>query len=1471
MAAAIVVISAIQAFAQPPYYNTSTTGGGQAFPLNSGTNRVQWIYGPNAFRDSGSTGVFCPSGEIDTIYLKTMAVLSSPSTYTDFTIRMAQNMGTDTSWMDSVWNGGSTHFYESSYAISTVSGNWIVIPLQTPFRYDSSRSLMVDVAVSSGTGIVLESVSGSANERRYGTFSGSKATGIGAGSQRLGVSVAPIPRVNLKLIAAGPSNSNMEIPATVFCEGMSLVAASVQNTGLDRVDSFDINYSIDDTLRVVFKVRDSILPGPMNGWIDSIGTENFVYGQPRNFKAWISGPGGSVLDSIPEDDTIRMIVHPSMNGKYTIGASGTDFTSISAALNDLNAYGICGPVEFEIDSGTYTERLVIDQVKGVSSTNRIRIYGKNLEHSVLRYDSDDSTADWQTVLILNTDYVELSDLTVQVLDSSYGVGVHVVASNYVNLHDLKINVPVNQAEIHLFGICGSGDATDGISAGNSGDYNTFRNIDITGGYYGLRYTGSATNNLARSISVDNVTSTDYYRWGIYMTMVENARIRNNTLNSQLNADVCGMRLEALHNFDCRSNSIFSMYEGLFVSFNNFYFHNGSRTSTIANNMVTTTGTWFPTFYNRSGKHTNIYHNSFLGHGQWGTEIRDVDSCDIINNIFASQGQSVLMNIWDSSTFDSVNYRLDHNVYHCPGSAQPIRYDTSNYTSISAWFSADSSLNRNSFIQDPEYVDSTDLHLKAVSPPRGVYAGIFIDFDGLLRCMNAPTIGADEIIQGSFPDSSMATYICTGDTLRVDLHPPRGLSGYPYDSLWSMDSWRMQSTNGLSPINFTFIPADSTHDGYFRMIPDPSEAGTDWELTCYLRDSTDNGCYESFGRYIKVEAAAEALFLLSDTGLCFGDTLKIRNAGSNVATVGYTHDMGNGIQLNGLEQDYVYPSPGVYTLKQYAYSKTCSDSSSTQIQVGGADGAELDSASSQSFSIRNGTMTDPDVICAEGGSVYVYMHPDGFGNDTYGTNWEVVEASLNPVGGAANSSAISIQYPNSSNSLRITISDTGQMAGDTLLFTVRIGSKANHECEVRMDRYIVIGDGPSVKFSPNDACEENIVEFKNETVITGSGYQYDWTFGDGNTSMEKDPSNRYIDTGTYQVTLRVRDEFHCWGEGNAHISVHPLPVVSFTDSGLCSADPWAFTNLSSISGVIDSYSWNFGDGNSSSQESPAHKYDAGGAYRVRLVARSQMGCVDSMDRVIRVTGTPGASFEADTACVGESTQFRSLSADSLSKRHLWRFGDASRSGAVNPLHRFARGGMVYNVFHRVTDPTGNCPDSATQPVLVQDVPSVDFSISYGASRQVTFTPSDTIGYTFKWFFGDGDSSTEKVPTHGYAQDPQTYLVRMQVTSDQECSVERSEWVDFRSAAISEEELLSLVVWPNPVVRNGLLKVSVQGSTEPHLMLRDLYGRTLNAKFSKESESSNYSLRLSDFDISSGIYLLVIETESGFATKQIRVLD
>ena len=60
-----------------------------------------------------------------------------------------------------------------------------------------------------------------------------------------------------------------------------------------------------------------------------------------------------------------------LSGTYTVGGTSPDYTSVVAAANDLNSKGISGPVTFNIRPGTYTGRVVINNITGADNNNRI--------------------------------------------------------------------------------------------------------------------------------------------------------------------------------------------------------------------------------------------------------------------------------------------------------------------------------------------------------------------------------------------------------------------------------------------------------------------------------------------------------------------------------------------------------------------------------------------------------------------------------------------------------------------------------------------------------------------------------------------------------------------------------------------------------------------------------------------------------------------------------------------------------------------------------------------------------------------------------------------------------------------------------------------------------------------------------------------------------------------------------------------
>ena len=69
-----------------------------------------------------------------------------------------------------------------------------------------------------------------------------------------------------------------------------------------------------------------------------------------------------------------------------------------------------------------------------------------------------------------------------------------------------------------------------------------------------------------------------------------------------------------------------------------------------------------------------------------------------------------------------------------------------------------------------------------------------------------------------------------------------------------------------------------------------------------------------------------------------------------------------------------------------------------------------------------------------------------------------------------------------------------------------------------------------------------------------------------------------------------------------VTVGVIPDADFQVTGLCASDSTRFTDLSTITqGSVDSWLWDFGDGNMSTEQNPVHKYATPGTYSVSLTA------------------------------------------------------------------------------------------------------------------------------------------------------------------------------------------------------------------------------------------------------------------------------
>ena len=291
-----------------------------------------------------------------------------------------------------------------------------------------------------------------------------------------------------------------------------------------------------------------------------------------------------------------------------------------------------------------------------------------------------------------------------------------------------------------------------------------------------------------------------------------------------------------------------------------------------------------------------------------------------------------------------------------------------------------------------------------------------------------------------------------------------------------------------------------------------------------------------------------------------------------------------------------------------------------------------------------------------------------------------------------------------------------------------------------------------------------------TTPTGNIVSWEWDFGDGGESTQQNPSHSYTNTGFYTVTLSVTSSTGCKRTISRGRYIRVVDGVStnfdYTFSRSCKA-PFTvnFQNQSSGPGTI-SYSWNFGNGQTSTTKDPIAVYNGPGTYTVRLNAQSNFGCSGSIEKQITITETATDFTGPSNACLGQPVNFQNVSS-AVPVASFWNFGDGTTSAQTNPAKTFLTPG-TYNV--KMINFFENCTDSMTKQVVVENKPSVDFTVDDSTSCQVPFNVQFTDltpgAASWLWDFGDGSTSTQQNPLHQYTN-PGEDTVTLTVTTSGGC--------------------------------------------------------------------------------------------------------
>lgn len=297
------------------------------------------------------------------------------------------------------------------------------------------------------------------------------------------------------------------------------------------------------------------------------------------------------------------------------------------------------------------------------------------------------------------------------------------------------------------------------------------------------------------------------------------------------------------------------------------------------------------------------------------------------------------------------------------------------------------------------------------------------------------------------------------------------------------------------------------------------------------------------------------------------------------------------------------------------------------------------------------------------------------------------------------------------------------------------------------------DRPNVNFGYSEACTGDLVQFTDSTSIIGgdSIQSYVWDMGDGASFGIPNPLHTFSSSNPFNVKLTTTSNRGCTDSTIKVVAVTPKPQVLFSVSTECRGDSTIFTNATTVTAGQLSYTWVFGDGDSSTAQDAQHLYASVGTYTSRLIARNNGKCETSTTRTVTINPNPNANFTYTDICLGAGADFTNTSTISTgTNSYIWDFGDGAVSNNVSPTRVYNQAD-TFDVKLLATSNNG-CMDSVTQAIIVYPKPTVSFSAASVCSIDtVQFTNASSVpfgGISYQWYFGDGNSSILQAPEHFY---------------------------------------------------------------------------------------------------------------------------
>ncbi|MDP1727371.1 MAG: PKD domain-containing protein [Bacteroidota bacterium] len=397
-----------------------------------------------------------------------------------------------------------------------------------------------------------------------------------------------------------------------------------------------------------------------------------------------------------------------------------------------------------------------------------------------------------------------------------------------------------------------------------------------------------------------------------------------------------------------------------------------------------------------------------------------------------------------------------------------------------------------------------------------------------------------------------------------------------------------------------------------------------------------------------------------------------------------------------------------------------------------------------------------------------------------------------------------------------------------------------------------------------------------STSSGANLSYHWTFGQGSTSSIANPSFAYQANGNYSVCLLVQSQT------DTGCNEMKCKIIIINNFGACNAQ-YAFLRdtinnlkikfINQSTGDSLTYLWAFGDGIYSTLKNPEHQFSASGSYNVCLtVQKTGSTCASTFCFSFNV-GPFTNTCKANFTYVSISGLFLTIGLGPRVKCS-WNFGDGTLATGKNLSHKFEYAG-IYQVCLYVEDSIDrschelNCLPIQVTPEQATNKCTPKFNnTKLVAPRKYYFSAHSNYledSAMFFWAFGDGDSSTNKYPTHTFAANG-TYNVCLFISVPRDsCHKTYCESIIVYDSLIGifekENFLAKVKLYPNPFQESVQLELNSPQSDELQVMLFDMQGREcFTSNFNLLPAANHFTIDTGD--LSKGIYIVKLNTSKQY---------